>query len=188
MLAINDTLLYFQAGARHNCLMRCFIQHLMQTDAQTHCQNMGRILGVLQKSVGGVGWKGLRELTGSRNSTRPTDLTKLGLLGLIETEQPTRACRGWTQVSHTHVADVQLVLHVGYLTIGMGLRVGAESGRVSGCVACLWISMKLVSLVCPQGKRMPLVLPCLDVPVWVGPTVLAPLLRSKKEGVIGRGV
>ena len=42
-----------------------------------------------------------------------------------------RACRVWTLVPYTFVADVQFGLHVGPLTIGVG--------AVSDFVACRWL-------------------------------------------------
>ena len=44
---INHTLEWFQTGISANSLLRCFIQQLMEKDADTHSQPVGRAPGIL---------------------------------------------------------------------------------------------------------------------------------------------
>lgn len=56
---INCTMLCLQMAPQHNCLMIGFIEHWMETDAQTHTDTFGDAWGVLWNSRGqnSVGWR-----------------------------------------------------------------------------------------------------------------------------------
>lgn len=52
---------------------------------------------------------------------RPTQSTNLDSRGLSETEAPAKtAYKGWTEVPHAYVADIQRCLHVDPPTTGVG--------------------------------------------------------------------
>lgn len=89
---------------------------------------------------------GLKELEGSRTH-KNLELTNLGPWVFLETKLPTKEYV-WAgrRPPPIYVADVQLGLYVGLLTIG----VGAVSAA-----ACLWIPFLLLyCLAWPQWERM----------------------------------